>query len=168
MAQGVVENMIILLWSCTVGLVLVLPVLLFMRRAWFPEDEKQLEQAKNPVGAALMGLLRESSSTRHVPLRSNPSENSQVSLYIYILLATKRWTSQHKFIWFYSLTLITAITTFTWIGNVVNHNQPWWRMLAHLGSFFSLGWFYWRNVNSRVRMAAMLSLETSPWLTRIK
>ena len=85
MAQGVVENMIILLWSCTVGLVLVLPVLLFMRKAWFPEDDKQLQQAKNPVGAALRGLLRESSSARHVPLESNPSENSQVSLHIILL-----------------------------------------------------------------------------------
>lgn len=77
MAQGVVENMIILLWSCTVGLVLVLPVLLFMRKSWFPDD-KQLQQAKNPVGAALRGLLRDSSSTRHVPLQPNPSESSQV------------------------------------------------------------------------------------------
>ena len=80
MAQGVVENMIILLWSCTVGLVLVLPVLLFMRKAWFPEDDKQLQQANNPVGAALRGLLRESSSTRHVSMQSNSSESSQVCI----------------------------------------------------------------------------------------
>ena len=82
MAQGVVENMIILLWSCTVGLVLVLPVLLFMRKAWFPEDDKQLEQANNPVGAALRGLLRDSSSTRHVPMEPNSSETSQVHIII--------------------------------------------------------------------------------------
>lgn len=86
MAQGVVENMIILLWSCTVGLILVLPVLLFMRKAWFPEDDKQLQQAKNPVGAALRGLLRESSSARHMPLESNPSKNSQVSLHILLAI----------------------------------------------------------------------------------
>ena len=86
MAQGVVENMIILLWSCTVGLILVLPVLLFMRRAWFPEDDKQLEQANNPVGAALRGLLRHSSSTRQVPLEPNPSENSQVSSHILLAI----------------------------------------------------------------------------------
>ena len=78
MAQGVVENMVILLWSCTVGLVLVLPVLLFMRKAWFPEEEKQLQHANNPVGAALRGLLRESSSTRDVPMEPNSTENSQV------------------------------------------------------------------------------------------
>ena len=90
MAQGVVENMIILLWSCTIGLVLVLPVLLFMRRAWFPEDDKQLEQANNPVGAALRGLLRHSSSTRQVPLEPNPSENSQVSSYIMYIAGNSR------------------------------------------------------------------------------
>lgn len=65
MAHGAVENMIILLWSCTVGLVLVLPVLLLVRKVWFPDEEKQL-QANNPVGAALRGLLRESSSSRTV------------------------------------------------------------------------------------------------------
>ena len=90
MAQGVVENMIILLWSCTIGLVLVLPVLLFMRRAWFPEDDKQLEQANNPVGAALRGLLRHSSSTRQVLLEPNPSENSQVSSYIMYIAGNSR------------------------------------------------------------------------------
>lgn len=59
------------------GLAIGIPVLLFMRRSWFPDEEKQLRASKT-VGAAIRGLLRQSSSTKSIPERSSSTLNCQV------------------------------------------------------------------------------------------
>lgn len=61
------------------GLVIVLPVLLLLRKTWFPEEKKRL-RTKNTVGAAIRGLLRQSSSTKSVPVRSTSTVDCQVTV----------------------------------------------------------------------------------------